>query len=238
MHKDFFFKIFLAVLVLLNLFFLGSVIVSQFILKGETVLVPDLTGKTVSQARTALTRKDLSLATRGTEFSDTLEKGLIISQDPPPDSPLRVTGAVRVVISGGSRMVKVPKMIGKSLENSMTMLKEAGLTRGFIAQIHTGRFPAGRVIAQKPDPDSSADRHSLVNLLISQGGQDDLFIMPDLINRKADSVAAKLKAAGFQVAELHYVYYPGQPSGVVVNQDPPFGYRIQKRSRISLEVSR
>ncbi len=238
MHKDYFFKILIAVLVLLDLFFLGSVLVTHFILKGETVQVPDLMGKTISEARTTLSRKDLGLVARGTEYSDTVEQGLILSQDPPAGSALRVTGAVRVVTSSGSRKVAVPDLVGKSQEASMTMLREAGLIRGFIAQIHTSRFPAGRIIAQKPGPGSPADRRSPVNLLISQGGQDDWFIMPDLINRKAERAASSLKKAGFQIAELHYVYYPGQPSGIIVNQDPPFGYRIQKRSRISLEVSR
>jgi len=238
MDKDYLFKASAALLVFFNLFFLGAVISSQVILKGETVSVPELVGKTLSAARAELARKDLNLSHRGSDFSEIHDKGLVISQDPAAHSSIRVTGTVRVVTSSGSRSVKVPALLEKSLEQSMTLLQEAGLVRGYISQIHSGRFPAGRIIDQKPDPEVMVERNAPVNLLISQGGQDHWYIMPRLLERRSDRVIGLLKKDGFQVADLHYVYYPGITSGIIVGQDPPFGYRIQKRSRISLEVSR
>lgn len=238
MHKNNLFAITISLLVFLNLFFFGAVLISQVVLKGESVTVPEITGKTMAEARSDLIKKDLTLSSRGTEFSDTVDKGLIINQDPPAGTPLRVTGAVKVVFSSGSRSVKVPDLIGKSLETCMSALHDSGLIRGYIAQIHTKRYPAGRVLAQKPDADAAADRNAPVNLLVSQGGQEDWFIMPDVTSKKATALIGQLKTSGFQVADVHYVYYPGVPSGVIVGQDPPSGYRIQKRSRISLEVSR
>jgi beta-lactam-binding protein with PASTA domain len=62
--------------------------------------------------------------------------------------------------------------------------------------------------------------------------------MPDLIGLKADGVIDRLNALGFKVADIRYVYYPGASAGLVVKQDPTNGFRVQKRNRISLEVSR
>ncbi len=63
--------------------------------------------------------------------------------------------------------------------------------------------------------------------------------MPDLlVTLRADGVIGRLNAWGFKVADVRYVYYPGQPAGIVVGQDPRPGYPIRKRSRITLEVSR
>ena len=62
--------------------------------------------------------------------------------------------------------------------------------------------------------------------------------MPDLIERTGRDALRRLKAIEFQVAEIHYSYYPGLEPGVVIKQSPPHGYRIQKRSQITLEVSK
>jgi len=220
------------------IFFLSAVIISQVVLKSEAVTVPNLTGKTVMQARTELARKDLSVAQKGSEFDDRWAKGLIVRQDPAPASRIRVMKVVQVITSLGSEKVSVPDVQGKSLDSVLPMLREAGLVRGNMTQIHTAALPAGWVIAQKPSPDSVVERNSPVGLLLSQGRRDPRYVMPDLIYRRADRVLARLQALDFKVADIRYVHYPGLTPGIIVKQDPPNGFRIQKRNRISLEVSR
>jgi beta-lactam-binding protein with PASTA domain len=135
-------------------------------------------------------------------------------------------------------MVTVPDLTGKSLDEALTMLQAAGLLKGNLTQVHTPRLPAGRVLDQKPEPGSDVERSLPVGLLLSQGDVDDRFIMPDLIGRRADGVIGRLTAWDFTVADIRYVYYPGATAGIIVKQDPPSGFRVQKRNRISLEVSR
>jgi len=219
-------------------FFLVAVIFSRVILRGEAVTVPDLSGKTIVQARAELDKKDLHLAQRGSDFNDDTPRGQIIFQDPAPNSRIRVTKVVQVVTSAGSRNVAVPDLPGKSLENALTLLKDTGLTRGKMTQIHTPRYPAGRITAQEPAPGEVVERSSPVGLLLSQGDREDRYLMPDLIDRRADRIVAWLSEMDFKVADIHYVYYPGQSSGVIVNQFPPSGYVVQKRGLITLEVSR
>lgn len=238
MPKSVLFKSAVYLLAFLNIFFLTAIVFSQVILRGETVAVPDLTGKTVAQARTELAKKDLSVAQLGSEFDDRWEKGLIIRQDPAPDSRVRVTEAVQVVTSAGSQSVKVPSLVNKSLDAALTLLQSSGLYKGRLTQIHTTRYPAGRIIAQKPGPDTVAERNAQVGFLLSQGGREDRYVMPDLIGRKADRVTAWLKSIGFKVADVQYRYYQGRSSGYVLGQYPPAGFRIQKRNLITLEVSR
>ncbi|MBE3112622.1 MAG: PASTA domain-containing protein [Acidobacteria bacterium] len=238
MAKKLLYNLALSSLLFLILFFLSAVIFSQVLLRSEVVTVPDLTGETVGQARAELTKKDLSVAQSGTELSDRWERGLIVRQDPAAGSKIRVTKVVRVVTSSGSEKVTVPDLAGKSLDEALTMLQAAGLLKGKLTQIHTPRLPAGRVLDQKPAPGAVVERNLPVGLLLSQGDVDDRYIMPDLIGLKADGVIGRLNALGFKVADIRYVYYPEASAGLVVKQDPTYGFRIQKRNRISLEVSR
>lgn len=238
MAKKFLFNAAVATLLFLILFFLSAVIFSQVLLKSEVVSVPDLVGKPVAQARAELQKKDLTLAQKGTEPSDRFDKGLIVRQDPASGSRIRVTRIVQVTTSSGSGTVTVPDLSGKTLEETLTLLQAAGLTRGKMTQVHTAKLPAGRIIDQHPAPGVVVERGFAVGLLLSQGGLDERYMMPDLIGLKADAIIGRLDASGFKVADIRYVYYPGAPAGLIVKQDPPNGYRIQKRNRISFEVSR
>jgi len=238
MANDFLFKAGVFSLLFFILFFLSAILFSQALLKSEVVTLPNLVGKTIVQAREELQKKDLSLAQRGTETSDRIEKGLIARQEPAPGSRIRNTTVVQIFTSSGSGTVTVPDLASKSLDEALTLLQAAGLTRGRLTQVHTPRVPAGRILAQKPEPGSVVERSFPVGLLLSQGGLEDRYIMPDLIGRRADSVIGRLDSRGFKVADVRYVYYPGAPAGLIVKQDPPNGFRVQKRSRISIEVSR
>lgn len=238
MAKRFLFDAAVSTLLFLNLFFLSAIIFSQVLLRSEVVTVPDLVGKTLLQARTDLAKKDLSLAFKGSEVSDRLEKGLITRQEPAAGSRLRVTMAVQVLTSSGSGTATVPELAGKTLDETLSLLQAAGLTKGALTQVHSARLPAGKVLDQKPPPGAVVERGFPVGLLMSQGGLDERYVMPDLIGLRAEGVLRRLNGWGFKVADLRYVYYPGAPAGLIVKQDPPNGFRVQKRNRITLEVSR
>jgi serine/threonine-protein kinase len=238
MAKRLLFSAAVSALLFLILFFLSAVIFSQVLLKSEVVSVPDLVGKPVSQARAELQKKDLTLVQKGAESSGRIEKGLIVRQDPAFGSRIRTTRVVQVFLSSGSGTVAVPDLTGLTLAEALTALQAAGLGKGTVTQVHTAARPAGRILDQRPAAGTVVDRGFGVGLLLSQGGLDARYLMPDLIGLRADSVIGRLDGAGFKVADIRYVYYPGAPAGLIVKQDPPNGYRIQKRNRISLEVSR
>jgi beta-lactam-binding protein with PASTA domain len=220
------------------LFFITANLTSQLILRGELIILPDLKGKNLEEARAMLTSKKTTIAIQGRQFDSHYEKGRIISHDPGPGSRIKANRTVNVMISEGNESVSIPKLEGHSLEYANQVLKAAGLRKGRSSQIHTPQYAAGRIIAQMPPASETADRNASVNFLISQGAWENRYIMPDLIEKKAVSVIQQLKAMDFQVAEIHYGYYHGLEPGIIINQSPAHGYRVQKRSQITLEVSK
>ena len=225
-------------LIILIFFFGGAVISSQIILNDELVYVPNITGKRVDEARAELQKRDLGLTIAGHEFSNEVGKGRIISQDPAAGSRLKVNRSISVLVSSGQESVVVPELRGKSLEQAVSTLRQLGLNRGFLTQIHTPQYPAGRIIAQYPPASTVVERNSTVGFLVSQGEKETTYLMPDLIGRKAERIVPKLQSSGFKVEDIQHVYYPGLEKGIIVRQTPPGGYPIQKRNPINLEVSR
>jgi serine/threonine-protein kinase len=227
------------ILLLVMIFFFGGALISsQIILSDEMVYVPDITRKTVDQARSELRKRDLGLAISGFQFSEELDKGRIITQDPAPGSRLKVNRQISVTVSSGSESVIVPLYAGRSLEQATANMRLIGLARGPLSQIHSRRYPAGRIIAQTPPAETVVEKNHPIGFLISQGTPENKYIMPDLIGRKADKSTPWLERAGFKVEDIRHVYYPGLEKGIIIRQDPPSGYPIQKRNPINLEVSR
>ena len=224
---------------LLIVFFSSAVLSSRIIQKGEIVSVPDVSGKSLSEARNELARRKLSLQEKGVEFSNRFERGEIISQDPPAGSKIRVNRYVRVVLSGGSEMVEIPAFVGRSMEAASKVLGEIGLQRGLVSQVHTPKYAAGRIIAQDPAPsDRQIKRATPINFLVSQGDVEPKYVMPDVIGKRSGPTISRLQELGFKVADIRYSYYPGLGSGIIIKQFPPHGYGVARRSLISLEVSR
>jgi len=121
-------NVFLLVLIF---FFGGAVISSQIILSDEMVYVPDIAGKTIDQARQELKKRDLGLAVSGYQFSEQVDRGRIISQDPAPGSRLKVNRQIQVVVGSGSESVTVPLYAGKSsIEQSTLDLRQTRRVAG------------------------------------------------------------------------------------------------------------
>jgi len=231
-------KIAFFALILLNLFFLSAVISFQITKTGEMVTLSDLRGKTIEEARAELSKHKLYAVQTDVQLHDIYEKGKIISQEPPPDSKLKLNQTVKVVVSAGKEKVVVPMIISRTLEAIPLTLQEAGLRKGIVSHVHTSRYAAGKIISQYPIPTQEVGINSKINLLVSQGENEKKYLMPDLLGKKVKVVKAKLEEIGFRIGDIHRFQYPGLESDIIINQTPKQGNCIQKRNIITLEVSK
>jgi len=182
--------------------------------------------------------KKLSLVNSGMELHERMEKGRVINQDPLPGSRVKINKVVKVVLSAGREIVVIPRFIGRSLQAVSQQLLEMGLRKGKISHVHTPKYAAGKIIGQYPLPEEEVGRDTPVSLLVSQGQHEIRYLMPDLIGKKAISSIAQLEGMDFNVSDIRYRYYRGLDSGIIINQFPAPGSKIQKRNRITLEVSK
>lgn len=233
-----FFKFSVIALSALILFFLSALIAYQVTLNGEMVTIPDITNLTLDEARELLLDKKLFVIKSGIELHETIEKDRIIQQDPLSGSKVKINNIVKVVLSAGKEKVIVPRYIGRSLQAIGPELIEAGLMKGKISHVHTSAYAAGKIISQNPPENEEVARASRISFLVSQGEREKKFLMPDLIGKGASVVIDKLKRWEFNIGHIRYSYYPGLESGIIINQYPEPGSRIQKRNLITMEVSK
>jgi len=199
-------------LLLANLFFLTAFISYKIIIRGELVKIPDLEGLTFEEAQKLAKQKKFTLINNGSRLDDTWDKGKIVTQDPAPDSRIKLYAEVKVILSAGQEKV--------------------------VSYVHTPQYAAGRIIAQSPLPEEEVAVNSEISFLVSQGEREKAYLMPDLIGHRASRVVTWLQANDFRIGDIRYVYYEGLESGIIIKQFPPQGYKIQKRNLITLEVSK
>jgi serine/threonine-protein kinase len=205
----------------------------------EVVVVPDLLGL---DTRTALGRVNdvgLILVTEDPEqsqYNDRIPRDHIVRQVPSPGTRLKTGRRVRVALSLGPHASSVPLVQGRQVSEAQIRLNDGGLRVGDLVYVHSSEAPENVVIDQEPSQEAGI-HDGVVNLLVSAGRREPVYVMPDLINRNVELGRAFLEERGFKV-KVDYESYPGLPEGTIVRQKPLGGHPLRGRDIAWLWASR
>jgi beta-lactam-binding protein with PASTA domain len=212
---------------------------SKWIVQSEEeVLVPDLVGHDTVYALDLLTSLGLNIKVGGFMWSESVPKNFIASQKPDAGTWLKQDRDVKVIISRGSRKVRVPKLVGMKLREAKLVLSQNGLQLGGICRIPATQYPRGTIIAQQPEFLQEIERGRSVDFLISTGSKSVAVAMPKLRQLSVGQALKILEGLGLMPSEVKEVHQPQQPLNTVVDQRPLEGYRVDGDSSIVLTINR
>ena len=221
---------------LLLTYFLFAAAAMRVALRTREVVVPSLTGRTVSEATAIVADFGLNLKVEETRRADPkLAAGQILMQEPQAGLRTRRERSVKVWVSAGPRAMRVAAFAGESPRAAQIRLQQDGIELVSMSEVRSRDYPSETVIAQTPAPNSTA---SAVSLLVNHGERGATYVMPDLIGVNGDRAADLLRVRGFRVAVVGDHPYPGVPAGIVLRQHPQGGFQIAPGEPISIEVSR
>jgi serine/threonine-protein kinase len=124
------------------------------------VPVPDVSSGTCDSATQALAQARFT-ATCDQAFSETVPVGKVIGTDPPANSLQPRDSAVTVHVSKGPERIKVPNVVGSTVEAASQQLQAAGF------QVAVPNYsPGGRVKAMAPAAGNLAKRGDTVTLYL------------------------------------------------------------------------
>lgn len=201
------------------------------------VLVPDLVGLDQEAASSELSKFGLRLLADEEVFDETVATGTVLEQDPLPLRPVRRGRPVRVVLSAGAPLTRVPDLGGLSLRQAELALGRAGLRLGRVARSYDPDGALG-IVAQRPHPGVESRRGAGVNILVREGHERSYHRMPDLTGRPINRVRQDLARAGFDIRRVTYRAGEGALPGTVLDQWPAAGVRIPTGGSIELVASR
>lgn len=136
------------------------------------VSVPNVVGKTQSDATTALKNAGLGVETYN-EFSSSVAKGSVIGQLPKAGEKVAPGTVVAIAISEGKppTTITVPNLIGKSLDDATKQITDLGLKPVVVPDPKSDK-PLNTVIAQSPEVGSTVPPSSQVVIQIAGAGPD------------------------------------------------------------------
>jgi eukaryotic-like serine/threonine-protein kinase len=156
-------------IIILTAFITGQIVFPLLFGRPKNVEVPNLVGMTFSKARKQLTDLGLHAVIQDSVWSETETVETILEQDPLPGDLLKPEGSVYLRISGGSRKVGVPSLIGLSYLEAYYTLRNLGLKGVVIDSLYSDSYAPNYVVKSSPEVGSKINRGSNVRLYLSRG---------------------------------------------------------------------
>ena len=135
-----------------------NTVVNLIVSKGPEILkVPNVTGQTSSAAQSALSKAGFKSAV-SLQYSESVAKGVVISQSPSSGTAAR-DSTIKLVVSNGPPLVTVPNIVSKSLSQATSILNAAG----FKISVRTNIPGGGNIVVQQvPGAGSSRPKGSTI----------------------------------------------------------------------------
>lgn len=142
--------------------------------RGREVVVPNLIGMTMAEARLNTDPLKLKLSVVGEEYSDRFSKPeTIIWMDPAPQTPVRENSFIQVRISLGSLYVEVPELRGMTLSEAARTLKAANLRLDPATRKRSDEtVPEGQIIDTNPRAGEKVERNTDIEVTVSTGKKE------------------------------------------------------------------
>jgi serine/threonine-protein kinase len=188
-------------------------------------LMPDLRYQSMREVQLDLSRAHLTLGKITYAKSDVIPEGHVISQAPGPITSVHEGDSVALVVSQGGRAnVRVPDLVGLTIDQARTVAADVGIQLGQIVWTPLGGSgPAHGVVArQRPAPDAKIASFEPVSLQVSAGPNESGYIIhqarvlvsvPETDNAATDAqldVRLALTDATGQYDLYHAFAEPGQ----------------------------
>ncbi|MGA5129093.1 Stk1 family PASTA domain-containing Ser/Thr kinase [Streptomyces olivoreticuli] len=205
-----------------------------YISSGQFTTVPAVLDMTQAKAEQTLHKAGLGVKTQQ-DFSDTVERGHVISTDPGPGGRVRNTGKVTVTLSKGPAKAEVPNVVGMPFDEAKRKIEGAGLTVGEVGKQFSGETPQGSVLATDPKPGVERRPDSPVALTVSKGAA---LSVPKVQGLSVAAATSALEDKGLKVEVSDAQVYSDAPKGSVAAQSPADGGQAAKGDTVTLTLSK
>lgn len=235
-HKIFSFIV-IAILV-----FVATIAITYFGLKltqVKEVLLPNTVG--MSKAEAEKTVKDLKLVYTELEpqFSPDVPEGYIISQEPKfmDNYMVKEKSEVKVVVSKGQEITKVPKVVGLTKEEAIRALEDANLLAEVIEEA-SKTVEEGYVISQETRENTEINAGETIKIHVSIGTGIEQVTVPYLLGKTEAEAKKLLTDNKLKVKEVIYTEDKTKDDGTVLKQDKEAGSTVDAETAVTITVNK
>ena len=206
----------------------GEVLV--FTSKGkERILVPSILGIKSEDAQKLIEENNLFVGEISEEFSNDYPKGSVIRSIPASGERVKRNSQVSLIISKGVESISVLNYLGKSGEQALNELVEAGFEVES-KYVFSEDLPAGAVVTQSPS-NGEAEKGSTITLTVSKG--TEFVFIPNVFALNEKKAIGALEDLELKV-DVKRV--GTKKEKVVTNISPKVGSKVKRGTKVTITV--
>lgn len=152
---------------------------------GPMITMPNLLNMEQKAAVETIERLGLTVEIKE-EINPESKSGLVFDQRPLAGATLAAKSKVTIWVSTGAPTMKLPNMIGQTLDEAKMTLENAGFTGTILHREEGSELPKGHIIRSNPAAGTSVKENGKIYLVISNGLSPKIeesfsgFIVPDI----------------------------------------------------------
>jgi beta-lactam-binding protein with PASTA domain len=224
--------------------FLSAVTTIRIAIRSREVVMPDLVGKSATDAQAALDKLHLGMRVADRVYDNKIPAGSVVRQVPSPKIAVKEGQFAHVVLSLGALRITVPDLEGESVRTARIKLLQAGLQLGEVTspyyqwqEFGTSEGPAGDTIVAQVPPSGTQAASPSVDVLAPQAPRAMSFVMPFFLGLNEADAQRALTQAGIRGIKITPVPAIQWPAGTVIDQSPPAGARVSANGPAEIKVA-
>lgn len=210
--------------------------------RAKDVQVPDFTGLTFEQAEAKAKELKLKVEIQEEKYHLEIPEGQIIEQDPKfqNDYKIKEGSVIKVIVSKGQEIVKMPKVVGLTRDEAMKTLKDNGLEVE-IKEVYDDKVPKDYVIKQTKEDDTEISQDeeipagTKITIHVSMGIEQ--VEVPDLSGKTESEAKTAITNAKLKWKSTEKTSDSSKPNGVVINQSISKGSMVDKNTEITITIN-
>ncbi len=208
-------------------------------LVGEKIQVPDVSGRSESEAQSMLTQAGFKKISSEFVFSDSVAEGDVIETTPAAHAEATEDTQIVMKVSKGAEKKTVPNVIGQADSDAQNAIVGAGLSVGTVTYDYHDSVPEGQVVSQSVAGGKKVPAGTYVGLVVSRGPKPPEKVnVPPVTNTSLDNAKQLLSSAGLHVGNISYEETDSVPAGSVISCSPGVGNSVEEGTSVNLVVSK
>ena len=221
--------------------FVASMVITSAVLNATSpkdVQIPDLVGKTESEAQEELKALKLNYEKISEDYNTQQEAGLIYEQSPTYSLNYKVKEktTIKVKVSKGTEKVKVPKVAGMTYDEAVKELENNKLLAEKVEET-SKEIKEGIVISQETEANAEANAGDTVKIHVSIGTGIAQVVMPSVLGKTESDARQTLEGKNLKV-NVEYNLDATSDNGIVKEQSIKSGENIDEGTEVTIKVNK
>ncbi|WP_247953285.1 Stk1 family PASTA domain-containing Ser/Thr kinase [Streptococcus mitis] len=209
-----------------------------------TIAIPDVTGKTVAEAKETLKKANFEIGEEKSEASEKVEEGRIIRTDPDAGTGRKEGTKINLVVSSGKQSFQLSNYIGRKSTDVIAELKQKKVPENLIKieEEESSESEAGTVLRQSPAAGTTYDLSKASTITLTVAKKVTSVAMPSYIGSSLEFTKNNLvQIVGIKEANIEVVEVSTAPAGTaegtVVEQSPKAGEKVDlTKTRVKISI--